>query len=163
MIANRCLKEGKALRRLSRTAFLAADGFPVTVDWRRRSATVLVFLHDANCIACRAFEQRLGQAHEVVKLWGGQILTVWRGQSIPSGSQGLADPAGAVRRLALDGDSAGVAVVDAQGVVVKSLSLSGTSFPDPDTLVGMVKSLVLQCPECGVPDGGWASLTDPGS
>lgn len=127
-------------------------------DWRTGTATVLVFLHDANCIACRSFSQSLASLEGAFGEWGARLWVIWRGQKVPDGCPGVADPTGDARRQVLDGDSSGVAVVDAYGCVVHRLGTSGRSFPDPKELVAMVKGMALACPECGIADGGWASL-----
>lgn len=135
------------MRRLPPVTLKMPDGAPFTPDWRRYAVTVVAMLHDSNCHVCRAHCRLYATAKERLAEWDANLLLVWRGSKVPNGCEGVLDESGAARRAWLDGDAAGVLLVDRNGVVVRHWNASGKGFPSVEEVLAAVKHAVLQCPE----------------
>ena len=135
------------MKRLPSVSLKTPDGATVTPDWRKNAVTVIVLLHDGNCYACRATCQRYAAERAAFGEWDAELLLVWRGERVPEGCEGMLAASGAARRAWLEGDAAGVLLVDRNGVVVRQWSASGKGFPSPEEVLAAVKHVALQCPE----------------
>ncbi len=135
------------MKRLPSVSLKTPDGATVTPDWRKNAVTVIVILHDGNCYACRASCQRYAAKRERFAEWDAELLLVWRGSKVPDDCEGLLDESGVARRTWLEGDAAGVLLVDRNGVVVRQWSASAEGFPSPEEVLAAVKHVALQCPE----------------
>ncbi len=151
-------KGGLRVRRLKPLPLKTPKG-TIIPDWRQHTATVLVFLHDAHCHACRQVSQQYESVKELFAEWDAEVWLIWRSERVPESGNYAWEESGKARREWLLGDSAGVVVVDRHGVVVRQWDASeGKGFPPPEEVLVALKHLAVQCPECGVPDGDWASL-----
>lgn len=135
------------MKRLPTVSLKAPDGTMVSTDWRKRAVTVAVILHDSFCHACRATCRRYLAEQERFAEWGAELLVIWRGSKVPDDCEGVLDDSGVVRRTWLEGDSAGVLLVDRNGIVVRQWSASEKGFPLPEEVLAAVKHTALQCPE----------------
>jgi len=135
------------MKRLSPSTFKTANGEIVKPDWRDCAATVFVFLHDGHCLACKSLCRQFTERQNQFSEWGARVWLVWRGDFVPEGCQGVME-VGKVRRKWLDGDDAGVLLVDRHGVVERQWrASSGKGFPSPEEVLNAVKQIALQCPE----------------
>lgn len=135
------------MKRLEALAFKTGDGKIVKPNWQGFVANVFVLLHDGDCLACRRVCQRFMEWQNEFAEWDAKIWCVWRGSFIPEGCQGVLE-VGKARRKWIEGDSAGVLVVDRYGVLVEQwLPTSGSGFPSPGEVLSRVKQISLQCPE----------------
>lgn len=135
------------MKRLIPYPFRTAKGEIVKPDWRASTATVFVFLHDAHCFACRKICLNFSERQKQFDEWGAKIWLIWRSDSVPEGYQGILE-IGKVRQQWLNSDSAGILLVDRNGVVVRQWSASsGKGFPSPEEVLTAVKQIALQCPE----------------
>ncbi len=136
------------MKRLSAVSFKTADGTTVLVDWRKHTVTVLVFLHDEHCLACRQIAQRYEYHRANFAAWDAALWLIWRGDRIPEGSNGVREESSRIRTACLKGDAAGVVLVDRHGVEVRQWGASvGKGFPPPEEVLAAVKLLATQCPE----------------
>ncbi len=136
------------MKRLAPLSLKTANGDTVTTDWRKHTTTVLVFLHDAHCFACRRVFQQYEALRSTFSEWDTALELIWRGDKIPDDLGGVREESVRTRSACLDGDSAGVVVVDRHGVVVRQWGASvGRGFPKPEEVLQSVKQACLECPE----------------
>ena len=136
-----------------------------TVAWcRSGDASVVVLPHTGPCDACQAYLGRLADVTDELASWGARPLLV----APPDGGAPadlpfpvLDDPGGVARsRCGVGPDEAAVVMADRWGAVVESVATGPDhAFPDPDVLVRRAMNLGIACPECGVADGGWATVS----
>lgn len=142
-----------------------------SVSWRAppRGAPVVVFLHAADCEACRAYLGELAGLGRELDVWDGRPLAVAPGDTAAAAPLAatvpfpvLADADGlARRRCGVPDGSAAVFVADRWGRVYHAVTAaSERELPAPRQVAEWLKYLATQCPECGVPDepgyGAWA-------
>ena len=134
------------MKRLENLTLRSANGEVIEPKWQNYVATVMVFLHDGYCLACRktcrTFSELRGQLAE----WSANLLLVWRGEFVPEGCEGFLEGSSNLRRKWLGESSAGVLVVDRFGVVAKRWSAI-EGLPTPEEILDVVKHIALQCPE----------------
>ena len=136
-----------------------------TVAWcRSGEASVVVLPHAGPCDACRAYLGRLAGVTEDLASWGARPLLVLPSDGdVPGGLPfpALDDPGGGARaRCGVGPDEAAVVMADRWGAVVESVAAGdGHGFPEPALLVRRAMNLGIACPECGVADGGWATVS----
>lgn len=134
------------MKRLASLPFLTKSGEIVKPKWQYHTATVLVFLHDAHCIACKEICRNFAEIEKQFEEWGARLWLVWRGNFVPEGCEGFREVNGKVRLELLGENSTGVLIVDRHGVVVKKWSaLEG--FPSPSEVLTEAQHIALQCPE----------------
>lgn len=135
------------MKRLEPLPFKAVSGEIVKPNWQAVVATVLVFLHDGHCLACKRVCQQFLEWQNQFAEWDAKVWLIWRGDSVPESCQGVLE-VGKVRQQWLKGDSAGVLLVDRNGLVIRQWSASlGKGFPPPMEVLTVVKQIALQCPE----------------
>jgi len=135
------------VKRLEPLPFKKANGKIVKPNWQVAVATVFVFLHEGHCFACKRVCRQFSEWQNQFAEWDAKVWIVWRGDLIPEDCQGVLE-SGKARRCWLDGDSAGILVIDRNGIVVKQwFATSSKGFPTPDEVLSTVRQIALQCPE----------------
>jgi len=124
----------------------SARGEVAEPKWQNHVATVLVFLHDGYCFACRQIYQAFAERREQLAEWDASLLLVWRGEFVPEGCEGFLEGHSNLRRKWLGENSAGILIVDRFGVITKKWSVL-EGFPSPEEVLSVVKEIALQCPE----------------
>ena len=134
------------MKRLENLTLRSANGEVVEPKWQNYVATVMVFLHDGHCLACRKTCRTFSELREQLAEWDANLLLIWRGEIVPEGCEGLLEGSSNLRRKWLSESSAGVLVVDRFGVIAKKWSAI-EGFPSPEDVLTVVKDIALQCPE----------------
>ena len=136
------------MQRLQPLSVKTRDETTIVIDWRAHEVTVLVFLHDAHCFACQQLSCRYEQMRSELAVWDAALWLVWRGDRIPEGSNGVREESARLRRICLEGDAAGVVLVDRHGIVVRRWGASGgKGFTSPEEVVAAGQLLAAACPE----------------
>jgi hypothetical protein len=135
----------------------AIDGTGRKVRATGRWATVLLILHGEECQPCRALTAALAERRHELEEWEARVrIVVTADSSAPGRSEGvgagafdvLLDPE---RRLTSRLGLAGPAVViaDRWGVIRSAdPAPENHALPSPDEIVGWVRFLAIECPEC---------------
>jgi peroxiredoxin len=134
------------MQRLTNFVLRSVNGGFIEPRWQNHLATVLVFMHDGHCLACRQICRTFAELREQLSEWGANLLLIWRGEIVPEGCEGFLEGSSNLRRKWLGESSAGVLVVDRFGVVVKKWSAI-EGFPSPEDVLAVIKDIALQCPE----------------
>jgi len=135
------------VKRLTPFHFRTKDGKIVKPNWRSHTATVFVFLHDGNCIACKNLCRKFAEWSGRFAEWDADLWLVWRGDFIPEGCEGFLETNSKTRKSWLDGEASGVLIVDRDGIVACKWETSTMGFPTPEEVLATVKQIALQCPE----------------
>ncbi|MFA0783782.1 MAG: hypothetical protein YYHSYBAR_002173 [Candidatus Fervidibacter sacchari] len=140
------MKGRRGMQRLTNFVLRSKSGEVIEPRWQKHIATVLVFLHDGHCLACRQICRTFAELKKQLTEWDASLLLIWRGEFVPEGCEGFLEGSSNLRRKLLGESSAGVLVVDRFGVVTKKWS-AVEGFPSPKEVSDVVKDIALQCPE----------------
>jgi peroxiredoxin len=134
----------------------APEGAPVPlVEPGGRGVPILLAVHSADCVECRAFARSLAAADAELREWDGRVTVVVPG-SIDDAARfadGLPFPvlADAERNLwtRMGMEGAAVLVADPWGEVrMRQVAGAAHDLPSPAELVDWARFVAIQCPEC---------------
>jgi peroxiredoxin len=135
----------------------APGGSPTPLRPPGRISPVLVLADDAECDACRAWLHRLAAAADDIGEWDGRVVVVV--PASPARAIGVADDAAKHFTILADldrtlaarlGISAPAVIIADQYGEIHHASQAGDAhdFPEPAAVVGWLRYLAVQCPEC---------------
>ncbi len=157
-------------RRLPRLKLRDPAGRGFRLSRTDRRATLLLFLHGADCRACRERLRALGEAAPELAAWDARPVAVIRASAEEAGRLRedlglpfplLADRNGAARaRYGVEPEETALFVADRFGEVFAAERAREADALSPTAeLEAWARFLTTQCPECGVPDvpgrGAW--------
>lgn len=141
-------------RRLPELALPSADGAPVPLRAPGRRSPLIVLAHGGDCAACAVFVRRLEAERAEIEAWDGRVLLVAPGStgaepSIRSDAfPVLIDGDGRVAK-ALSVHPPAVVVADPWGEIHEAREGGEAHrLPSPEEIVGWLRYLAIQCPEC---------------
>lgn len=128
------------------------DGQPVPVRASGRRAPVLVLVHGGGCAPCGEFIHRLEEARQELEDWDGRVLVIVpeAAETAPGGGAFpvLADAEQRVA-AAFGTQPPAVVIADQWGQVQEVHEAGeGHRFVEVREIVGTVRHLAIQCPEC---------------
>lgn len=132
-----------------------------------RGPVALATVHGPDCPGCLRFVEALAGVAETVKQWGGRIIV-----AVPVASAGddetLVERAGPAIQVVADPDRRVASGVNAQVVLadewgeVYFAEDAGSEHPTVSAaeVLEWVRFIVIQCPECEGPEGGWRAMKE---
>ncbi|HEU4451587.1 MAG TPA: redoxin domain-containing protein [Longimicrobium sp.] len=145
-------------RRLPDVKLAAAPGgSPMPLRPPGRISPVLVLVDDAECDACRAWLHRLAAASDDIAEWDGRVIVVV--PASPGQAIGIAGDAAKHFTVLADPDRTlaarlgisipAVIIADQYGEIHHAApGGDGHDLPEPAEVVGWLRYLAVQCPEC---------------
>lgn len=130
---------------------------------------VVVTVHDGSCDECARYVESLAAVSEQVREWGGEIVIVAGSPSdeiVAMDGSGVTIGGESARGDFASGDVAASGIVPGSVIVADewgevyfaSEPAEGHGAPSAEEVVGWVRFVAIQCPECESPEGPWRTL-----